>query len=160
MRIQHDLKRDRQLTTNGRDMTKLRRLNRLMAQRVEVAIVFKEMLGAADSTAYMAENGIPQHVAERVLAGMTTTRTTDGAMVGYCQHDPDTASREVASEDATGRRERAMVPIGLGFQGNLITSAASSIQTVLEHAGQRPTCPPAPAHHWPFFPLDHSGTSS
>lgn len=70
-------------------MTELRRLDRLTAGRVEVAIVFKEMLGDDDAAAYMAQNGIPQHVADRVLAGMTTTRTSDGAIVGYCQHDQD-----------------------------------------------------------------------
>lgn len=60
-----------------------------MAQRVEVAIVFREMLGAADAAEYMAANGIAQHVADRVLAGMITTRTTEGVVVGYCHHDPE-----------------------------------------------------------------------
>lgn len=82
-----------------------------MAQRVEVAIVFKEMLGAADAAAYMAENGIPHHVAERVLAGMTATRTTDGAMVEYCQHDPEiTVSAGTPSGATPERQERAEAP--------------------------------------------------
>jgi hypothetical protein len=70
-------------------MTALRRLDRLAAGRVEVAIVFKEILGTEDAAAYMAQNGIPQHVADRVLACMTTTRSSAGAIVGYCQHDPE-----------------------------------------------------------------------
>jgi hypothetical protein len=89
LRFRHDLKCDILPTTYGCDMTELRRLDRLMAQRVEVAIVFREMLGAADAAEYMAANGIAQHVADRVLAGMITTRTTEGVVVGYCHHDPE-----------------------------------------------------------------------
>lgn len=92
-------------------MTELRRLDRLTAQRVEVAIVFKEMLGVEDAIAYMDANGIPQHIAERVLAGVTTTRTSDATIVGHCQHDPDTAKPAVAElRSAPGGKERLMVP--------------------------------------------------
>lgn len=55
-------------------MTELRRVDRLMAQRVEVAIVFRNMLGVEDAATYMAGNKVPRPVAERVLATPLSTR--------------------------------------------------------------------------------------
>ena len=55
-------------------MTELRRVDRLMAQRVEVAIVFRNMLGVEDAASYMADNDVPRQVAERVLATPLSTR--------------------------------------------------------------------------------------
>ena len=82
-----------------------------MAQRVEVAIVFKEILGAEEAVLYMAKNGISQHVADLVLEGMTTMRASDGAIVGYCQHDLDLPPRTAAkSEHAPASQERAVAP--------------------------------------------------
>ena len=52
-----------------------------MAGRVDVAIVFRKMLGAEDAAAYMEANGIPLHVAERVLSGNAKTGTRDGVPV-------------------------------------------------------------------------------
>lgn len=54
-----------------------------MAQRVDVAIVFRDMLGAEDAASYMTENKVPAQVAQRVLAGMAVTRINDGALVEY-----------------------------------------------------------------------------
>ncbi len=45
-----------------------------MAQRVDVAIVFRDMLGTHDALLYMEECNIPEAVATRVLAGMAVTR--------------------------------------------------------------------------------------
>jgi len=44
------------------------RRNKLTAQRVEVGIIFLEMLGAADATDYMLANAVPPAVIARVLA--------------------------------------------------------------------------------------------
>ena len=55
-------------------MTELRRVDRLMAQRVEVAIVFRNMLGVEDAASYMMANDVPRQVAERVLASPLSTR--------------------------------------------------------------------------------------
>ena len=62
-------------------MSESRRVDRLMAGRVDVAIVFRKMLGAEDAAAYMEANGIPRHVAERVLSGNAKTGTRDGVPV-------------------------------------------------------------------------------
>ena len=43
------------------------RFDSLKAQQVEVGIVFQKMLGTRDAARYFAENGIPLHVALRVL---------------------------------------------------------------------------------------------
>lgn len=66
----------------------MRRTDHLMAQRVDVAIVFRDMLGPEDAAAYMARNGIPDSVARRVLAGMAVTRINDGPMVEYLPTGP------------------------------------------------------------------------
>jgi hypothetical protein len=62
---------------------KKRRIDHLMAQRVDVAIVFRDMLGPEDAACYMVENQVPAQVAQRVLAGMAVTRIDDGALVEY-----------------------------------------------------------------------------
>jgi len=62
-------------------MVESRRVDRLTAGRVDVAIVFRDMLGAEDAAAYMAANAIPRHVAERVLSGEARTGTRDGVPV-------------------------------------------------------------------------------
>ena len=43
------------------------RSHRLVSQHVEVALVYKEMLGLDEASAYVARTGVPDHVAERVL---------------------------------------------------------------------------------------------
>jgi hypothetical protein len=70
------------------DMTKMRRTDHLMAQKVDVAIVFRDMLGPVDATHYMAKNGMPAHVIERVLAGMAVTRIDGGVVVEYLTAQP------------------------------------------------------------------------
>lgn len=45
-----------------------------MAQRVDVAIVFRDMLGDKDALSYMAGCGLPAGVVTRVLAGQAVTR--------------------------------------------------------------------------------------
>lgn len=42
------------------------RTNQLMAQKVDVGIVFLDMLGEADGVAYLLRAGVPAHVIERV----------------------------------------------------------------------------------------------
>jgi hypothetical protein len=82
------------------DMTELRRLNGLMAGRVEVAIIFKEMLGVEDAAVYLAANGVPQRVAERVLAEIASRRISDDAVVGHCKRDPNISWRNAPGERA------------------------------------------------------------
>lgn len=65
-------------------MDELRRLDDLTAQKVEVAIIFKEMMGAEDAANYMAENDIPAHVVDRVLAS-SRTRLSD---VAFAREEP------------------------------------------------------------------------
>ena len=43
------------------------RKDHLMAQKVEVALVFQQMLSTAEAHAYLARNGFPDDVIERVL---------------------------------------------------------------------------------------------
>ena len=69
-------------------MIESRRVDKLTAGRVDVAIVFREMLGADDAAAYMEANGIPAHVAERVLRGKAKIGTRDGV------HHPNTNLHE------------------------------------------------------------------
>jgi DNA-binding LacI/PurR family transcriptional regulator len=64
-------------------MTKMRRSDHLMAQRVDVAIVFRDMLGADDATRYLREHAIPQHIVDRVLTGLAVMRIDGGEMVEY-----------------------------------------------------------------------------
>lgn len=52
----------------------MRRIDHLMAQRVDVAIVFRDMLGAEDALSYMAGCSVPAGVVARVLAGLAVTR--------------------------------------------------------------------------------------
>jgi hypothetical protein len=80
-------------------MTELRRLNGMMAGRVEVAIIFKEMLGVEDAAAYLAANGVPGGVAERVLAEIASRRISDDAIAGHCKRDSD-----IARPNAPGKR--------------------------------------------------------
>lgn len=45
---------------------KLRRGN-LVSQRIEVALVYKQMLGLDDAAGYLEREGVPEEIAERVL---------------------------------------------------------------------------------------------
>jgi len=44
------------------------RSKNLIAQHIEVALVYKEMLGLDEAVAYLAREGVPQDVAARVIA--------------------------------------------------------------------------------------------
>jgi hypothetical protein len=50
------------------DQTQCRRRDRLTAQRVDVGLVFLEMLGAVDAAIYFARSEVSPDVARRVLA--------------------------------------------------------------------------------------------
>lgn len=39
----------------------------LTAQKVDVGVIFQEMLGTATAAAYLAKNNVPMHIALRVL---------------------------------------------------------------------------------------------
>jgi hypothetical protein len=43
------------------------RKDHLTAQKVEVALVFQQMLSTAEAQVYLARNGVPEAVIERVL---------------------------------------------------------------------------------------------
>jgi hypothetical protein len=68
-------------------MTTARRIDHLMAQRVEVAIVFRDMLGAAEAASYLTENAVPRHIIDRVISGLAVSRIDGGAMVEYLSMD-------------------------------------------------------------------------
>ncbi len=53
------------------------RSNTLTAQRVQVGIIFLEMLGAADAAEYMLANAVPAAVVARVLAYPLRRRNAD-----------------------------------------------------------------------------------
>lgn len=74
-------------------MKPLRRTDHLMAQRVDVAIVFRDMLGLEDAAAYMARYDMPAHVVQRVLSGLAVTRIDGGEMVEYVPTMPTEANR-------------------------------------------------------------------
>lgn len=43
------------------------RRDHLMAQRVEVGIIFFEMLGEVDAATYLRQEGVPEEIIHRVL---------------------------------------------------------------------------------------------
>jgi hypothetical protein len=53
------------------------RRNTLISQRVEVALVYKDMLGADEAKAYLEQENIPECIVERILAG--NRRRSDAA---------------------------------------------------------------------------------
>jgi len=59
------------ITMNNRDpgvgMTFVKRQNLLVSQRLDVALVYKEMLGTDEAMAYLHRENIPENIAERVL---------------------------------------------------------------------------------------------
>ena len=61
------------------------RKDHLMAQKLEVALVFQQMLSTAEAEAYLVSNGIAASVIERVLFRPELRRcyadTTSGAFV-------------------------------------------------------------------------------
>lgn len=65
------------------------RVDLLTAQKVEVAIVFQKMLGTEDAAAYLAENGVSEEVALRVLATPGFTRASDAGFAGEAQRQDD-----------------------------------------------------------------------
>jgi hypothetical protein len=104
-------------------MTELRRLDRVTAGRVEVAIIFKEMLCAGDAAAYLAERGVPKGVAERVLADKAIRRVSDEAIAGKCQRDPDIAWPTAPDKRATSARPKR--PVALQSMPSGASSAIS-----------------------------------
>ena len=92
-------------------MTELRRVDRVTAGRVEVAVIFKEMLGVEDAAVYLAGNGVPQRVAERVLADIRTRRASDDAIVDNCQRDPDIATPGTPEKRATRARQERVIEL-------------------------------------------------
>jgi hypothetical protein len=52
------------------------RKDRLTAQKVEVALVFQQMLGRAEAEGYLVSNGVPEPVIERVLLHPERRRCT------------------------------------------------------------------------------------
>ena len=71
-------------------MTNLR-TNHLMAQKVDVGIVFVDMLGMADGLAYLRDAGVPESVIERVLPHPGLRRAGARTPARHCaSHDcPD-----------------------------------------------------------------------
>lgn len=78
-----------------------------MAQRVDVAIVFREMLGTHDAQLYMTECCIPDAVATRVLAGMAVTRIVSRA-------GTQAAANDERSEQSDPRRTMSRAVTGIG----------------------------------------------
>ena len=87
-------------------MTELRRLDGVTAGRVEVAIIFMEMLGVNDAAVYLAGSGVPQSVSDRVLADTPKRRSSDDAIVSDCLRDPDFARRTVPEKRVAPARQR------------------------------------------------------
>jgi hypothetical protein len=113
------------------DMTELRRLNGVMAGRVEVAIIFKEMLGGEDAAAYLAANGVPGRVAERVLAEIASRRISDDAVAGHCKSDSDIARPNAPGKRAAPNRQEPAVALQ---SMRSATSSAISARPVARHA--------------------------
>lgn len=60
------------------------RTNGLMAQKVDVGIVFLDMLGEADGVAYLQRAGVPAHVIERITRHPRERRRQASAPEGPC----------------------------------------------------------------------------
>jgi hypothetical protein len=52
----------------GKYMQFRQRHNLLLSQRLDVALVYKEMLGINEARTYLARENMPEHIAERVLS--------------------------------------------------------------------------------------------
>lgn len=94
-------------------MTVRMRQNRLVFQHLEVALVYKEMLGIDEAKAYLLQENIPEHIAERVLC------------TGQKQNsfDPKSEFPEPTPPPASCRRRNhlhdAIVEAALKIQGRL-----------------------------------------
>lgn len=58
------------------------RKEHLIAQKVEVALVFQQMLGSAEAHAYLAGNGIAEDVIARVLYHPESRRSYASTQLG------------------------------------------------------------------------------
>jgi len=94
-------------------MTVRMRQNRLVSQHLEVALVYKEMLGIDEAKAYLLQANVPGHIAERVLC-------TEQKRNGF---DPTSESHAPIPPPAGCRRRNhlhdAIVEAALKIQGKL-----------------------------------------
>ncbi|HEX8479184.1 MAG TPA: hypothetical protein VF663_12660 [Telluria sp.] len=64
------------------------RKDQLSAQKVEVALVFQQMLGTAEAEAYLALNGFPAEMIARILARPDLRRCyTDSTLAALLEQD-------------------------------------------------------------------------
>lgn len=64
------------------------RKDQLSAQKVEVALVFQQMLGTAEAQAYLALNGFPAEMIARLLARPDMRRScTDSTLAALLKQD-------------------------------------------------------------------------
>ncbi|PLY39445.1 hypothetical protein CSZ94_26365 [Janthinobacterium sp. ROICE36] len=70
--------RNNKATYTNIDMLDCARQDDLTAQKVEVGIIFQEMLDTATAAAYLAKNRVPIATALRVLTGSRRKKSGDG----------------------------------------------------------------------------------
>ncbi|WP_070218501.1 hypothetical protein OX462_12570 [Janthinobacterium sp. SUN098] len=80
-----------------------RRIDALTAQKIDVAIIFQEMLGTAVAAKYLHTNGVPLSVALRVLVCERRKDPSPPKMIGLekgpAHHPPSRLSETGAESD-------------------------------------------------------------
>ncbi|WP_162995683.1 hypothetical protein [Janthinobacterium agaricidamnosum] len=80
-----------------------RRIDALTAQKIDVAIIFQEMLGTAVAAKYLHTNGVPLSVALRVLVCERRKDPSPPKMIGLekgpAHHPPSRMSETGAESD-------------------------------------------------------------
>jgi hypothetical protein len=87
------------------------RKDQLLAQKVEVALVFQQMLGTADAQAYLVSSGVPADVIERVLFSTALRRSQEG-LRALTEQDRGHLNGGMPVDDATAKADVAIVQHG------------------------------------------------
>ena len=64
------------------ELERRKRIDALTAQKIDVAIIFQDMLGTAVAAEYLHENGVPLSVALRVLIHSRRKEPSPPKMIG------------------------------------------------------------------------------
>ena len=83
------------------EVERRKRIDALTAQKIDVAIIFQDMLGTAVAAEYLHENGIPLSVALRVLIHVRRKEPSPPKMIGM----DDRPTRRIVSAAARGSDE-------------------------------------------------------
>jgi hypothetical protein len=97
------------------------RRNDLITQRLEVALVYKDMLGLAEAMAYLEQEGIPKAISERVLLTQQRRHVVDAAGV------PNSSKAQFVNCRRKNRVHDAIVEAALKIETKLGTEWARTL---------------------------------